>query len=188
MLFGPKAGGSWGSGVQIATGSSSGANLQLLANKSGGSGESLPVATSSTPTLINFNTVVASGFGSTGNAWDNSTGTFTVGSSGAGLYYIQSNVHTPDAATASQTVSVAMLIEINGGSYGSQTGQVIYGFYPAQNSNTIAGTKGRGQISTMVYLNAGDTFKIKGISANSSTVAQPISADAGSNLLVVKIN
>ncbi len=187
MLF-VKDAGSWGGGVQIASGSSSGASLHLLANKVGGSGETLPTASTTTPALINFNNTVSSGFASTGNTWNGSTGTFTVGSSGAGLYYIQSNVHTPDASPATNTVSVSLIIEINGASYGAQTGSIIYGVYTPLNAYTPAGTKGRGAISTMLYLNAGDTFKIKGISSNSSVAAQPISADAGSNLMVVKMN
>jgi hypothetical protein len=168
-------------GNRILTGSSA-------PGASDGSGENRPLADTTTPGLINFNNVVVTGLGSTGNSWNASTGTFTVGSAGAGLHYIQSYVHTPDASTPSQTVPVSMLVEINGASFGSQ-GNIIYGPYPTLSTSVgVAGLRGWGEISTMVYLNANDTFKVKGIGANSSTASKALSTDAGSNLMVVKVN
>lgn len=167
----------------VTPAAASGAVLQLYANKSGGTGENCPVAVSTTPTTIAFNNILNAPTGT--NTWT-SNNTFTVGTGQAGLYMIQVRVHTPDASPASSTVSVQLSIQINGSSYGSLNN--IYGPYPTLNTNTIAGTKGKGEIIAYVYLNAGDNFKIWGLSANSSTAAQALSADTGSNIMVLKIN
>lgn len=169
----------------VTPASGGGATMQLLANKVGGTSESLPLAGSISPTQIIYNNALVTAFGATGNTYNAANSTFTVGPNGAGLYYIQSYVRTPDAAVASQTVPVWMMIEINNQAYGSDTN--IYGQYPTLMTVQPTGMKGRGEITTVTYLNAGDSFKIKATSANSSTASQPINANAGSNLMVVKL-
>ncbi|WP_129021929.1 hypothetical protein [Edaphocola flava] len=164
-------------------GSGGGAVVQLNANKVNGTGESCPVATSTTPATIAFNNIITSP--SNGNTWT-SNNTFTVGSGQAGLYMIQVRVHTPDASPVTNTVGIQLTIQINNTSYGSVGN--IYGPYPVQQTNTPAGTKGKGEIFTFVYLNANDNLKILGIGGNSSTAPQALSADAGSNIMIVKMN
>jgi len=164
-------------------GGSGGVTTQLRANKVGGTGETLPAATSTTAPTIAFNNVVTA---PTQGAWDGTT--YTVGTSGAGLYLIQSAILTPDAATASQTVSANLVLEVNNVGYGSTTGNVYYSLYTSPNASTPAGTKGRGEFSRVVYLNANDTFKIRGTSSTSTVATQPISPVAASYLTVLKLN
>ncbi|GAB3989683.1 hypothetical protein GCM10028807_15120 [Spirosoma daeguense] len=160
-----------------------GASLQLNANKVGGSSEILPVATTTTPPTISFNNVLT--LPSNGNTWTTNN-TFTVGPNGAGVYMIQVRVHTPDASLVTNTVPVSLVIQINNTVYGNIGN--IYGPYPTLSVYTPTGTKGRGEIVAFVPFSAGDSFKILALSANSSTASQPISADAGSNILVMKMN
>ena len=78
------------------------------------------------------------------------------------------------------------MIEINGSSLGSPNN--IYGNYPSSTpSNFPSGVKGRGEIYAMVQLTAGDTFKIKGWSANLG-VTTTIKNDGSCKLTVVKLN
>lgn len=157
---------------------------QLRANKVGGSGESCPLAISTTPTLVAFNNVLTSP--SNGNTWDGST--FTVGAGQGGLYMIQARVHTPDAAIPSQTVSPFLTFSINNTPYSPYSDLNIYGPYSALNTNTIPGTKGKGELISFVQLAEGGSVRVLCLSANSSTAAQPLAADGGSNITIVKMN
>ncbi|RTQ53408.1 hypothetical protein EJV47_01310 [Hymenobacter gummosus] len=167
------------------TASASGSNIstQLRANKVGGTGETLPVATSTTAPTIAFNNVLTT---PTLGTWDGTT--YTVGTGGAGLYLIQANVLTADAATPTQTPSANLVVEVNNAGYGSTAGSVYYGLWTSLNPSTPTGTKGRGELSRVVYLNAGDSFKIRGVSSTSSLATQPISTVAASYLAVLKLN
>lgn len=167
-----------------AAGGGSGATIQLRANKAGGSGESCPTAVSTTPPTVAFNNVLTAP--SNGNSWSGSV--FTVGSGQGGLYMIQARAHTPDAATASQTVSVQLTISINNTPYSPYSDSNIYGPYPTQNSNTIPGTKGKGEVISLVPLAAGDSISIYCIGGNSTTAPQPLATDGGSNITIVKMN
>ncbi|MDO7848819.1 hypothetical protein Q5H92_20815, partial [Hymenobacter sp. M29] len=158
-------------------------SVQLRANKVGGTGETLPVATSTTAPTIAFNNVLTS---PTLGTWDGST--YTLGTGGAGLYLVQANILTPDAGTPTQTISASLVLEVNSAGYGSTAGNVYYGLYSSLNGYTPAGTKGRGEFSRAVYLNAGDTFKIRGTSSTGSLATQPISTVAASYLAVLKLN
>ena len=168
-----------------AAGGGGGASVQLRANKVGGSGESCPVAVSTTATTVAFNNVVTAP--SNGNTWNGNT--FTVGADQGGLYMVQARVHTPDhPTTATSTVGVALAFSINNTPYSPYSDSNIYGPYPTQNSNTIPGTKGKGELSSLVQLAAGNSLTVLCIGANSSTAAQPLAADGGSNITIVKMN
>ncbi|MHA0044037.1 hypothetical protein [Deinococcus sp. PEB2-63] len=171
-------------GTSATWSSAPGTTIQVRADKVGGTGEALPLATTTSPQLITFNNQISGPPADTGNTWDGST--FKVGANGAGLYFVQAQIHGPDAATPSQTVPYSLLIEVNGTAYGS-TGN-MYGVYPSLSVYTPAGTKARGMINYMIYLKANDSIKIKGIGANSSNASPNISADAGSNLLIARLN
>lgn len=162
-----------------------GTTVQVRANKVGGAGEVLPGSTpNSVPALISFPNQLTGPAAGTGNTWDGST--FTVGASGAGLYYVQAHFLTVDNATPTNTVGVHLMIELNGASYGSSSN--MYGAYPnVNNQNMPSGLKGRGMINYMLYLNAGDSLKIKGLSAN-STVTTQLAATTASNLLIARLN
>ncbi len=164
-------------------GTNTGSSLQLLANKSGGTGESPATSGTTAPSTISFNNLLSSP--TNGNTWT-SNNTFTVGAGQDGIYMIQVRLHGPDAATVSQTVGYSLIIQINGLTYGNVGN--IYGPYPTLNIYTPAGTKARGEIVAFVKLAAGDNFKILAIGANSGTAPPTISADAGSNITVMKTN
>ncbi|WP_191300783.1 hypothetical protein [Deinococcus indicus] len=172
-------------GTNASWAAAPGTTVQVRANKVGGTGEALSVSQpNSVPALISFPNQLTGPAAGTGNTWDGST--FTVGASGAGLYYVQAHLLTIDNATPSNTVGVQLIIELNGASYGSASN--MYGVYPTVNGpNMPSGVKGRGMINYMIYLNAGDSLKIKGLSANSSQTTQ-LAATAGSNLLIARLN
>ncbi|MDO7876792.1 hypothetical protein Q5H93_18750 [Hymenobacter sp. ASUV-10] len=169
-----------------AASGSSGLSVQLRANKVGGTGENLPTSTytgSNPAVTIAFNNVLAA---PTLGTWDGST--YTVGAGGAGLYLIQAAALAPDNSSPTNTISPNLLVQVNGTAYGSTTGSYYYGIYPVVGTSPPAGIKARGEVSKTVYLNAGDTFRIQGISANSASATSALSTTAASNILVVKLN
>ncbi|MFW8627932.1 hypothetical protein [Deinococcus sp. ME38] len=173
-------------GTNASWAAAPGTTVQVRANKVGGTGEALSTSVpTSVPALISFPNQLTGPAAGTGNTWDGST--FTVGASGAGLYYVQAHLLTVDNPTnANNTVGVQLMIELNGASYGSASN--MYGVYPIPSgSNTPSGLKGRGMINYMLYLNAGDSLKIKGLSANSGQTTQ-LAATAGSNVLIARLN
>jgi len=159
--------------------------VQLRANKVGGTGESLPLAGSATATAIAFNNVLTA---PTQGSWDGTTYTVNNNAGAAGLYLIQAAVLAPDNSPASNTVSPNLLIQVGSTTYGTTTGSYYYGTYPVIGTAPPAGIKARGEVSKVVYLNAGDTFRIQGVSANSGTVTPALTTTAASNILVVKLN
>ena len=162
----------------------SGASVQLFANKIGGTGETLPLATSSSPTTIVFNNIVNA---PTLGTYNNTTGVFTVGTSGAGTYLVQVKLFCNDATPATSTVPPFLTLIKNNATYGSNGADIYYGDYPALHNVLPAGIKGQGSLSKVVQLNAGDTLRVVAVSANSSTAAQPTSTVAGSNITIIKL-
>jgi len=102
------------------------------------------------------------------------------------LYYVQARALVADNSPATNTVNAWFMIEVNGSAYGSPNN--IYGNYVNGSSpNFPSGMKGRGDVSAMVYLAAGDTIKIKALGANSA-IAQTLKNDGSTKLMVVKIS
>lgn len=162
----------------------SGGTLELIANKVGGSSETLPLATSTTPTTIVFNNIVnAPSLGS----YNNATGVFTVGASGGGMYLVQVKLLCNDASPASSTVPPYVTLIKNNATYGSTGADVYYGDYPPLHNVLPTGVRGQGSLNKVVQLAPGDTFRIVAVSANSSTAAQPTSTVAGSNITIIKL-
>ena len=161
---------------------SAGPGLQLLADKTGGTGEAPPVATSTSPATIAFNNILTAP--SNGNSWTGNT--FTVGAGQGGVYMVQVRLHGPDASPTTNSVSYSLIIQVNNTAYGSVGN--VYGPYPTLSVYSPAGTKTRGEIVAYIKLNATDTFKILAIGANSSAAPQAVSTDAGSNIMVMKMN
>lgn len=162
----------------------SGATLELMANKVGGSSETLPVATSTTPTTIVFNNVtVPTTFGT----YNTTTGVYTVGSSGAGIYLIQVKLLCNDANPVSNTVPPYLTLIKNNTTYGSTGADIYYGDYPMLHSVLPTGLRAQASLMKTVQLAAGDTFKIVAVSANSSTASPPTSTVAGSFMMITKM-
>lgn len=158
---------------------------ELVANKVGGTGETLPLAGSTTPTTIVFNNVVTAT--SIGN-YNPLTGVYTVGANGAGTYLIQVKLLTLDNATPSSTVSPYITLIKNNATYGSTGSDVYYGDYPMIQSVLPTGIRGQGSLTKVVPFAAGDNFKIVAVSANSATASPAIATVAGSYISIVKLN
>ena len=118
-----------------------------------------------------------------GNTWTNNN-TFTVGANGAGTYIININL-----TTQAFNAHWAPMIDFNntGNSansiYGLSNGFSSY--YP--NNSTAPTYKGRGTLTTVLYLVPGDNFVVRGAS-NNPNQAPVINGDATSRLTIVKLN
>lgn len=157
----------------------------LIATKTSGS-QILPVANgTNTGDVILFNNVSTN---PTVGSYNATTGVYTVGATGAGTYQIQAIVSGVDNATPSSTVGSWIYIEVNNSAVGSPNN--IYSPYVgAAPTNLPTGIKSNvGQVVATVKLNAGDTFRIKGLGANSSTVATALKTDGTCRFIVVKLN
>ncbi len=168
-------------------GGTGGAKLELVATKIAATQTPANAQGTNTGDVIVFDNVVTT---PTLGSYSTSTNTYTVGTGQAGLYYVQVRAISADQSPASNTVGTWFKIEItpNGSSSSFINATDVYGPYPVvANANFPSGLKGRGEITATVYLNAGDSFVIKGLSANSATTAT-IKNDGSCKLTVVKLN
>ena len=162
------------------------ATVDLVVSKT--SATQTPVSAQGTNTgdIITFDNVIKS---PTIGSYSAATNTYTVGASG--YYYIQVRSVSVDNATPNNTTGHWFKVEID--PIGSTTASFvndrdIYGIYPqVAAANFTSGLKGRSELQGVVFLNAGDTFVIKGLSANSS-VTNAIKNDGSCKLTVVKLN
>ena len=117
--------------------------------------------------------------------YSTSTNLYTVGA--AGLYYIQAVVRTVDnTGNASNTTNQWLYIDVNNTSLSGLNN--IFSFYvTAAPLNFPAGSKGRGAVSGVIYLNSGDVVNIKGLNSNSS-VSNAIKNDGSGRFMIVKLN
>jgi hypothetical protein len=170
-------------------------SVQLLADKTGGIGETVAKLDATTPTTIAFNNVLTA---PTLGTWDGST--YTVGAAGAGAYLIQAGLLAPNSVNttgtpAGRSLGFNMLVEVNNAAYGSTAGSVYYSaLISSNNQNTPTGTRVRGELYKVVFLNAGDTFKVRAVCNNTDTGSSvtftppPITPSAASYLTVTKLN
>ena len=163
---------SWGSA------SGGGSSLQLVVTKT--VGQTTQVASSLTlaADVVNFES--ANGTGATltgGNTWTN-TNTFTVGATGAGTYLIQVQL----MGGTNNTPPMPM-IEMN------NTGNGASNFYGTSVTNNNAQTphKYRGQLTSVVYMTAGEFFKIRALSA-SNVIGADFTTNGSTKVTVVKLN
>jgi len=168
--------------ITPASGGTSSGTL-LIANKVGGTAETLPIGNSTTPTTIKFNNIVSS----TGSdiTYDNSTGVYTVQTTG--VYFIQVKLLCNDASVPSQTVPPYLTLIKNNATYATTGSDLYYGDYPPIHNILPTGIRGQGSLLKIVQFTAGDTFKIVAVSGNSTTAAQPTSLVAGSNITIYKM-
>ena len=169
--------------VTPASGGGSGSSLQLTVNKTANqtiqnfSGTGLG-------DIVTFESNNGTGAALTGgNTWTNNS-TFTVGANGAGTYLININL-----TTQAFNAHWAPMIDFNntGNSassiYGLSNGFSSY--YPT--ISTAPTYKGRGTLTTVLYMVPGDNFVVRGAS-NNPNQAPVINGDATSRLTIVKLN
>jgi hypothetical protein len=158
----------------------SGASLQLYVTKN------LPQTTNLgnsniVPDSVSFQTV-NTGTLTGGNTWNAPTNSFafTVGASGAGLYSIDVRL------TGALALTIPMLDF--GGGYANTN---IYGTGTSLSSGgtgvSPAAYSKRGVLQTVVYLNAGTSLKVRGLSS-STALGGDLNGDASCRLTVVKLN
>jgi hypothetical protein len=162
-------------------GAGAGASLQLLATKTTGSQILANANGTNTGDLVTFNNVVTT---PTSGSYTTSTNAYTA--SVAGLYYIQAASRCDDNASALNTLSQFLYVDINGGGL-SSVANVLPIYAVGGAGNFPAQSKGRGYVGTMVYLNANDVVTIKGLSANSSVVGTTLKTDGSCKFMVVKL-
>ncbi len=158
-----------------------GASLQLLATKSSDA-QVLHVSNGiNAGELVTFNNVVTT---PTSGSYSTSTNAYTAAV--AGLYYIQASTRADDNATPNSTASQYLYVDINGGGL-SSVSNVLPVYAGGSASNMPAGSKGRGYVGTMVYLNANDVVTIKGLTALSSILGTNLKTDGSCRFMVVKM-
>ena len=165
----PSAG---GSGAQVALIATKTTNAQVLSLANG----------TNTGDLVTFDNVVTSN--TTFGSYNTATNTFTVNQ--AGVYCIQATVRTPDAPNPSQTPNQFLFVDFdNAGITGINT---MFTDYPVANpGNFPSGVKGKGFTSVMMYLTAGQTINIKGLTANSNTLSQGLSTNGTCKFMIFKM-
>ena len=161
-----------GSGAQVALIATKTTNAQVLSLANG----------TNTGDLVTFDNVVTSN--TTFGSYNTATNTFTVNQ--AGVYCIQATVRTPDAPTPSQTPNQFLFVDFdNAGITGINT---MFTDYPIANpGNFPSGVKGKGFTSVMMYLTAGQTINIKGLTANSNTLSQGLSTNGTCKFMIFKM-
>ena len=169
-------------------GSSTGvAVIDLVASKIAATQTPLSAQGTNTGDVIVFDYVANA---PTLGSYSTTTNSYTVGTGQGGLYNIQVRAISVDNSTVGSTTGHWFKIEItpSGSSASFINNRDVYGPYPiVSNANFPSGLKGRSEITAMVQLSAGDSFVIKGLSANSS-VTNTIKNDGSCKLMVVKMN
>lgn len=164
-----------------------GVRVELVATKTDATQQPARAQGSNTGDIITFNNVVTAPTLGT-----YSSNTYTVGAGQGGLYYVQVRSVSVDNATPTSTTGHWFKIEIDpAGATGPSfiNDRDIYGPYPvvAPSTNFPSGLRGRSEISAVVQLNAGDSFVIKGLTAQSS-IDNSIKNDGSCKLTVLKLN
>jgi hypothetical protein len=161
---------------------SAGATLQLVATKTTGTQTLANANGTNTGDLVTFNSVVTT---PTSGSYSTSTNAYTAAV--AGLYFIQASTRCEDNATSTNTLNQYLYVDINGGGL-SSVSNVLPLYIASSPGNMPAGSKGRGYVGVMVYLNATDVVTIKGLSANSFVAGTNLKTDGSTRFMVVKMN
>lgn len=160
---------------------SGGATLDLLATNTTSTAVFSLANGTNTGDIVNYNNVVTT---PTLGSYNTSNNTYTVGVTG--LYMIQAVTRCNDAATASQTVGQFLFVDVNAA--GLSSPNTIITDYPTPfGGNMPAGSRGRGFTSVTLFLTAGQSVRVLGLSANSSTAMQPLKTDGSCKFMVVKL-
>ncbi|MCX6316863.1 MAG: hypothetical protein NTW29_06215 [Bacteroidetes bacterium] len=168
-----------------AVGGGSGASLQLFVSKNATQTTQLGSSAVFVPDSVSFQTV-NTGTLMGGNTWNIPANSFAfkVGPTGAGLYLI-------DVRISSSNIHAIPMLDFGGvyagtSVYGLGVNYSASGINPIMPSAAIPYSK-RGLLQTVMYLNAGDSFKVRAQSS-SQVVGADLTGDAGCRLTVVKLN
>ena len=165
----PSAG---GSGAQVALIATKTTNAQVLSLANG----------TNTGDLVTFDNVVTSN--ASIGTYSTSTNTFTVAQSG--VYTIQAVTRCNDAPVAGQTVGQFLFVDVDG--VGVSSPNTIITDYPQPNGgNMPANARGRGFTNITLPLTAGQTVRILGLGANSSTATQPLQLNQSCKFMIFKL-
>ncbi len=119
-----------------------------------------------------------------GNTWNGSV--FTVGSSGAGWYQINSQVRGVSATGTIFSVGVLYYMDRNNSVGAGKTGALyLSSIYTAGNTSENV-LRQASHLDTFIYLNAGDTIRFRAFSSSNATAANT-SADGSTYLNIVRI-
>lgn len=158
-----------------------GATLDLLATNTSSTAVFALAQGTNTGDIVTYNNVVTT---PTLGSYNTTTNTYTVGVTG--LYMIQAVTRSNDAASASQTVGQFLFVDVNG--VGLSSPNTIITDYPNPfGANMPAGARGRGFTSVTLFLTAGQSVRVLGLSANSTTAMQPLKTDGSCKFMVVKL-
>lgn len=167
----------------VTAASGSGAKLELEATKLASTQTLANANGTNTGDLVVFENVVTT---PTIGSYNNTNNTYTVGA--AGLYYIQAMVRTLDNSTnPNNTTQQFLYVDINNTNLTGLNNIIPTYVGTASPLNFPSGTKGRGFVSGVVYLNTGDVVNIKGVNANSS-VSNSIKNDGSGKFMIMKLN
>ncbi|MCK6608047.1 MAG: collagen-like protein [Flavobacterium sp.] len=159
-----------------------GATLDLLATNTSSTAIFALANGTNTGDVVTYNNVVTAPTLGTYNA---STSTYTVGVTG--VYIIQAVTRSNDHPTIpSQTVPQFLFVDVNGAGI-SSANTILTDYSTNYGGNMPAGSRGRGFTSVTLFLTAGQTVQIKGLSANSATQMQPLKTDGSCKFMVVKL-
>ena len=161
-----------GSGAQVALIATKTTNAQVLSLANG----------TNTGDLVTFDNVVTSN--ASIGTYSTSTNTFTVAQSG--VYTIQAVTRCNDAPVAGQTVGQFLFVDVDG--VGVSSPNTIITDYPQPNGgNMPANARGRGFTNIILPLTAGQTVRILGLGANSSTATQPLQLNQSCKFMIFKL-
>jgi hypothetical protein len=161
---------------------SGGATLQLIAIKRLGNQTLANANGTNTGDLVTYDTVITT---PTSGSYNSGTSTYTA--TATGLYYIQATTRAVDNTTPSNTINQYLYVDINNLGLNGIT-NALPAYSGASPQNFPSGSKGRGYVDTIAFLNAGDAVSIKGLAANSSTPGTTLKTDGSCRLMIVKLN
>ena len=177
-----------GTGTKWAAAAGTGAAYELFVTKTPAQAQTTAVGDpNALPDVITFSNISADQANApltltspyltaAGNTWNGANGRFTCAT--PGLYQV-SIQFTEAQSNASYVVP---MLDMNGTGYSASS---IYGL--GAYSNTASGIyKGRGNLNTIMYLNAGDYFIVRGLS-NTTVIGVKPGTDGSSFIKIVKL-
>ena len=166
----------------VGGGSTSGVVLELVAKKIAATQTLANANASNTGDVVVFDNVTTA---PTVGSYSIATNAYTAGT--AGLYLIQVKFSAVQNATPTNTTAAWSYAEVNGISLSTTNVYAPYIFNGGGASNLPPGYKGLWSATFMLYLNAGDFVKIRGLNQN-STVSNTLDNNGGCQFMVVKMN